>query len=211
MKLGPTCKLLTRRVVRTKTERTLVRIARLVAWSGSLTTASLVTPRPGRSHSGDCTLSVTPYEDQTRRRVSTSMKNLLRQLTTIAALLVLMVLTACSNDRLSDYSEQMNPIFQAHSDEFALADDALDDVMACAPTLNELVFTDCGTDFVVALDRYERAASVHIDKWVFELQPPDEALLFHELTLELFQLRPSCILHYEIPDEGLDGGPISCN
>ena len=117
------------------------------------------------------------------------MKNLLRQLTTIAALLVLMVLTACSNDRLSDYSEQMNPIFQAHSDEFALADDALDDVMACAPTLNELVFTDCGTDFVVALDRYERAASVHIDKWVFELQPPDEALLFHELTLELFQLR----------------------
>ena len=44
MKWGPTCKLLTRRVVRTKTERTLVRIDRLVAWSGSLTTASLVTP-----------------------------------------------------------------------------------------------------------------------------------------------------------------------
>ncbi len=30
---------------------------------------------------------------------------------------------------------------------------------------------------------------MHIDKWVLELQPPDEALPFHELTLELFQLR----------------------
>ncbi len=67
------------------------------------------------------------------------MKNSLRQLTAIAALLVLMVLTACSNDSLSDYSEQMNPIFQAHSDEFALADDALDDLMACATTLGDLV------------------------------------------------------------------------
>ena len=36
-----------RRVVRTKTEQTLVRIARSIAWSGSLTTASLATPRVG--------------------------------------------------------------------------------------------------------------------------------------------------------------------
>ena len=36
------------------------------------------------------------------------MKHSLRQLTAIAALLALMVLTACSNDKLSDYSEQMN-------------------------------------------------------------------------------------------------------
>ena len=42
-----------RRVVRTKTEQTLVRIARPVAWSGSLTTASLVTPRSGRSRWGE--------------------------------------------------------------------------------------------------------------------------------------------------------------
>ena len=35
------------RVVRTKTEQALVRIARSIAWSGSLTTASLVTPRCG--------------------------------------------------------------------------------------------------------------------------------------------------------------------
>ena len=41
------------RVVRTKTEQTLVRIARPVAWSGSLTTASLVTPRSGRSRWGE--------------------------------------------------------------------------------------------------------------------------------------------------------------
>ena len=117
------------------------------------------------------------------------MKNLLRQLTAVGALLVLMALTACSNDSLSDYSEQMNPVFQAHSDEFALANTALDNMAACAPTLGELVLTDCGADFVAALDRYERAASAHIDRWVLELEPPDEALLFHELTLELFQLR----------------------
>ena len=36
------------------------------------------------------------------------MKNSLGQLTAITALLALMVLTACSNDRLSDYSEQVN-------------------------------------------------------------------------------------------------------
>ena len=36
-----------RRVVRTKTEQTLVRIARTIAWSGSLTSAALVTPRSG--------------------------------------------------------------------------------------------------------------------------------------------------------------------
>ena len=36
-----------RRVVRTKAELTLVRVARYSAWSGSLTAASLVTPPPG--------------------------------------------------------------------------------------------------------------------------------------------------------------------
>ena len=35
---------MTRRVVRTKTERTLALVARRKAWSGSLTAASLVTP-----------------------------------------------------------------------------------------------------------------------------------------------------------------------
>ena len=45
-----------RRVVRTKTEQTLVRIARSIAWSGSLTTASLVTPHQRRSRSGEGTL-----------------------------------------------------------------------------------------------------------------------------------------------------------
>ena len=117
------------------------------------------------------------------------MKNSFSQLAAIAALIALMVLTACSNDRLSDYSEHMNPIFQAHSGEFALANDALDDMLACAPTVGELMFTDCGTDFIAALDRYERSTAVHMNTWVLELQPPDEALLFHELTLELFQLR----------------------
>ena len=38
---------LARRVVRTKTEQTLVHIARSIAWSGSFTTTSLVTPRCG--------------------------------------------------------------------------------------------------------------------------------------------------------------------
>ena len=39
--------LMARRVVRTKTEQTLVHIARSIAWSGSFTTTSLVTPRCG--------------------------------------------------------------------------------------------------------------------------------------------------------------------
>ena len=39
------CLLMVRRVVRTKAEWTLVPIARFVGWSGSLTTASLVTLR----------------------------------------------------------------------------------------------------------------------------------------------------------------------
>ena len=49
-----------RRVVRTKTEQTLVLIARTIAWSGSLTTASLVTPRSGRSRWGEWLQSVAP-------------------------------------------------------------------------------------------------------------------------------------------------------
>ena len=39
--------LMARRVVRTKAELTLVRVARYSAWTGSLTAASLVTPPPG--------------------------------------------------------------------------------------------------------------------------------------------------------------------
>ena len=44
---GAWCNLVTRRVVRTKTERTLVLVARRKAWSGGLTVASLVTPQSG--------------------------------------------------------------------------------------------------------------------------------------------------------------------
>ena len=47
------CMLMVRRVVRTKTDWRLVRIARRRAWSGSHATASLVTPRPGRSRWGE--------------------------------------------------------------------------------------------------------------------------------------------------------------
>ena len=46
-----------------KTEQALVRIARSVAWSGSLTTASLVTPHQGRSRSIDCSMLATPSGD----------------------------------------------------------------------------------------------------------------------------------------------------
>ena len=66
-KFAPGCMLMARRVVRTKTERTLVRIARWVAWSGSRATASLVTPHQRRSRSGDCTLSVAPSGDPPTR------------------------------------------------------------------------------------------------------------------------------------------------
>ena len=54
---------MTRRVVRTKTERTLALVARYKAWSGSLTAASLVTPLSGRSRWGERTLSVAPSGD----------------------------------------------------------------------------------------------------------------------------------------------------
>ena len=105
----------------------------------------------------------------------------------VLTLLTLMVLTACFNGR-SDYSKQMNPVFQAHIDEYALAYDALDDMIACTPTPIDLML-DCGADYLLAVERYEKAASEHIDQWVLGLHPPDEALPFHELVLELFQLR----------------------
>ena len=62
------CMLMARRVVRTKTEQTLVLIARTIAWSGSLTTASLVTPRSGRSRWGEWLQSVAPSGDTPTRK-----------------------------------------------------------------------------------------------------------------------------------------------
>ena len=59
--------LMARRVVRTKTDWRLVRIARRRAWSGSHTTASLVTPRPGRSRWGEWQQSVAPSGDTPTR------------------------------------------------------------------------------------------------------------------------------------------------
>ena len=56
------------RVVWTKTEQTLVRIARTVAWSGSLMTASLVKPRSGRSRWGEWLQSAAPSGDTLRRQ-----------------------------------------------------------------------------------------------------------------------------------------------
>ena len=104
--------------------------------------------------------------------------------------MALVVLAACSNDSLSDYSGQVDHVIDAHYNEFAIADAAFDDFLACIPqALSEPAFMDCSADFVVALDRYERVSLVHMEKWVAELQPPDEALRFHELTHQLFQLR----------------------
>ena len=57
------CKLKVRRVAWTKTEWTLVHVARYKAWSGSLTIASLVTPPWGRPRSGERALSVVPSGD----------------------------------------------------------------------------------------------------------------------------------------------------
>ena len=61
------CMLMARRVVRTKADWRLVRIARRTAWSGSHTTASLVTPRPGRSRWGEWLPSVAPSGDTPTR------------------------------------------------------------------------------------------------------------------------------------------------
>ena len=58
-----------RRVVRTKTEQTLVRIARPVAWPGSLTTASLVQPRSGLPRPG----RVATVRGSLRRHAYTAM------------------------------------------------------------------------------------------------------------------------------------------
>ena len=60
--------LMARRVVRTKTEQALVRIARSIAWSGSLTTASLVTPQSGRSRWGEWLQPVAPSGDTPTRQ-----------------------------------------------------------------------------------------------------------------------------------------------
>ena len=117
------------------------------------------------------------------------MRNPLGQLA-ITALLALVVLVACSNDRQPDYAEQVDHVMDAHYNEFAIADAAFDGLLACMPqALNEPAFIDCNADLVVALNRYERVSLVHMEKWVAELQPPDEALRFHELTHEMFQLR----------------------
>ena len=117
------------------------------------------------------------------------MKSPLGQLA-ITALLALVVLAACSNDSLSDYSDQVDHVMDAHYNEFAIADAAFDDATACMlQAFSEPAFMDCSADFVVALDRYERVSLVHMEKWVAELRPPDEALRFHELIHEYFQLR----------------------
>ena len=117
------------------------------------------------------------------------MKNPLGQLA-ITALLALVALAACSGNSLSDYSDQVDHVMDAHYNEFAIADAAFDDFLACMPqALSEPAFIDCNADFVVALNRYERVSLVHMEKWVADLRPPDEALRFHELTHELFQLR----------------------
>ena len=100
------------------------------------------------------------------------MRNPLGQLA-ITALLALVVLAACSNDSLSDYSGQGDHVIDAHYNESAIADAAFDDFLACIPqALSEPAFMDCSADFVVALDRYERVSLVHMEKWVAELQPP---------------------------------------
>ena len=110
------------------------------------------------------------------------------------AVVMTMLSLACSNGGLSDYLEQAEPIFEEHGDEYALVSDALDVLIACTdyPATTECSATDlldASDRYVAALDRYERVASVYMEKWVAELRPPDEALRFHELTYELFQLR----------------------
>ena len=100
------------------------------------------------------------------------MRNPLGQLA-ITALLALVVLVACSNDRQPDYAEQVDHVMDAHYNEFAIADAAFDDLLACMPqALTEPAFIDCNADLVVALNRYERVSLVHMEKWVAELQPP---------------------------------------
>ena len=117
------------------------------------------------------------------------MRNPLGQLA-ITALLALVVLAACSNDGLSDYSDRVDHVMDAHYNEFAIAVAVWDDSLACMlQALSEPAFIDCNADFAVALNRYERVSLVYMGEWLLELQPPDEALRFHELVYEMFQLR----------------------
>ena len=116
------------------------------------------------------------------------MRNPLGQLA-ITALLALVVLAACSSDGLSDYSGQVDHVIDAHYNEYAIADAAFDDFLACIPQASEPEFVDCNADLLVALNRYGEVSLVHMEEWVAELRPPDEALRFHELVHEMFQLR----------------------
>ena len=120
------------------------------------------------------------------------MRNPLGQLA-ITALLALVVLAACSNDGLSDYSDRVDHVMDAHYNELAIAKAAFDDFQACTPQTLIVAFVDCNADFAVALNRYERVSLVYMGEWLLELQPPDEALRFHELTHEQLQLRLGAI------------------
>ena len=100
--------------------------------------------------------------------------------------MVMTVLTVACSNGLSDYSKQMNPILQEHTDEFLFVIDAYNALIAC---LDSPAMTECSfDDFATYLDRYELLARIHLEQWV-ELEPPDEALQFHELVLEVLQLR----------------------
>ena len=128
---------------------------------------------------------------------------------------VMTVLTVACSNGLSDYSEQMNPSFQEHLDEYALVDDALDDALdamgSCLSAANCRIddFLDNLADLNVALSRYERTAVVYMDKWALELQPPDEALQFHELTFELFQLRLNAMIRFKSWNQDVSASPNS--
>lgn len=123
--------------------------------------------------------------------------------TTIMAVAFLAIV-GCSNE-LQDYSDQMNPIFQQHVDEYSMLAESIDSLwdrlltmsrtrVANMTTAGELI--DLMAAYEKALDRYERKASVHLDQWV-SLEPPKPALEFHEMTLEMMQLRYDATLSFQ--------------
>ena len=135
------------------------------------------------------------------------MRNPLGQLA-ITALLALVVLAACSNDGLSDYSDRMDHVMDAHYNEFTTAGAAFDGFLVCMrQALGEPEFVDCNADLLVTLNRYGGVSLVHMEEWVAELRPPDEALRFHELVHEMFQLRLHAINLMRALTEGLVEDP----
>ncbi len=119
-----------------------------------------------------------------------------RNATCLALAGVFLSVLACSNE-LSDYSHKMNPILQAHSDEFAKLyndTDSVSDRLSAASsntygrreTTNELM--NIAAVLQESLEQYERKSVELLEQWIL-LKVPKDAIRFHELTFEMMQLR----------------------